>query len=576
MSELAIYRNFRSINLLQSRYARTGEFVVWDANLHDNAIRPFKCPEVLCEGVPATHSLYPLEQCPCFGFPGEVHPVKGFCQAQHFFIAGEQLYQASEAELCAGEQCLAGAPNPLLPVGVDTPSCSAGSCDVVPLIYVFTYVTTHLGLQVESGPSPVTFAQVQSNNTPNATITFPDPPVGFCITAIRLYRVDAKFEDAMSEMPIVGGDYALVVELPIATYSFTDTTPSCDLSYPLTTYDPKIFQAPTGLKFLTKAEDSIVVANENTVYIGMPGQPMFGTEGIVNIDDKIRCIRAIGNNILVWTDKFPTLITFSVGNAMLEIKRQTIQRKLPLSSYKSVSIWGETAYFASEYSLYKWDLGGYGGNIQSVLNEIMTPHQWKMLEPNTIVGTAYEYGYIFTTKALGHSVMLEFAGDGTDTRLGTSLMPISYINANVFGLSYEGHIIYREGTQLKQWDYREQIFCDPRELQDSDERDMCSECCPYSFRLYYDNEGKNTMRVCRVEWDERSSYEIEANFRQEHFGKTTFIETFKILSSRGFNVPKFSSSQAHSLELSGCGTITEVRFATAFSDLVKRTNQNVE
>jgi hypothetical protein len=159
-------------------------------------------------------------------------------------------------------------------------------------------------------------------------------------------------------------------------------------------------------------------------------------------------------------------------------------------------------------------------------------------------------------------------------------MPISYINPDVFGLDYDGHIIYREGNRMFRWDYREQSFCDDQDIQDSDKRKMCDECCPYTIHLYADSEGKNHFRGMRVEWDECSAYSLELSFRQEHFCKVddlvTQEEPLKILSSRGFNIPYFVSAQAHSARIQGCGTIHEVRFATAYADLVNEGTNNVE
>lgn len=579
MSNIKIFRNFKSVNLLHSRYARRGEFEIWDANLHDNAIRPFACPTLMCSSAPPLNSLYPLRDCECLGLISAVHPVQGFCPDQHFLIVDGRLRQATETELCAGENgCLAGAPQPMKP-GIVSGGC--GGCDAVGVAYCITYVTYHAGVLVESAPSEPTDV-VLGTSTPGASLSLPTPPDGFCIVGVRIYRITSKFEDGMSEMPIVGSEFVLVGEVSIDTGEFADISNTCATSYPLTTHDPKLFPAPHDILFVTRTENSVVVADLHRVYISTPGQPQFGTEGVVNIEDEIRCIRSIGDSIFVLTDNFPVLIKYRITEGLLSIRRHTIHRRLPLTSYKSVSVHSDVLYFASEYSLYAWRDGDRSGStaIVSVLNGLMTQHQWKMLDPSTIVGTGYEYGYIFTTKALKHTLMLEFGNDGTDTRLATSLMPISYINADVMDTDFDGHIVYREGTDIKRWDYREQVFCLDAQLQDSDKRDMCTECCPYTVYLYADSEGKNHFRVARIEWDECSAYDIDVSYRQEHFCNVddlvTQDEPLKLVSSRAFGLPYFVSAQAHSMRLRGCGTIHEVRFATAYADLVNEGNQNVE
>jgi hypothetical protein len=506
----------------------------------------------------------------------EVAAVQGYCPKQHFFIQDGRMRQATEDELCAGENgCLAGVPQP------DTPTATAecAGCDRVGMAWLYTYVSRHGGVQVEGPPSNPSAVVTASGQTPNATLTFGETPTGYCISTIRIYRVESKFEDGESEMPIVGSEFVLVEEVHEGTRTYVDEVNSMNTGYPLTTHDPKNYPAPEA-QFITRTEDSVVVADKHRVYISTAGQPQFGTEGVVNVEDEIRCIQSIGNTIFVLTDNYPVKIKYRITEGMLSIKRETIHRRLPLSSYKSVSTYGSRVYFASEYSLYSWDIGGYGSDVRSTLNELMTPHQWKMIDPNTVIGTAYEYGYIFSSSTIDYSIMLEFGGDGTDTRLNTSLMPISYINPDVFGLDYDGHIIYREGNRMFRWDYREQSFCDDQDIQDSDKRKMCDECCPYTIHLYADSEGKNHFRVMRVEWDECSAYSLELSFRQEHFCKVddlvTQEEPLKILSSRGFNIPYFVSAQAHSARIQGCGTIHEVRFATAYADLVNEGTNNVE
>lgn len=572
MSQLAIFRNFEALSLLRSRYARQGEFEMWDANLTEDSIRPFKCPEIICDGVPETNVLYPLRDCECLGFMEEVPPVKGFCPQQHFHIMQGVLRQSTEEELCAGNVgCFAGSPPPQTTPLALTGNCDNEDCSTFGVAYLITYVTEHSGIEVESAPSEPSPVYNSSGDSPALNLSWGAAPTGYCITKVRLYRVEVKFEDARSEMPIIGGEWVSVAELPVGTTSYTDDNATADTGYPLTTHDPKPFPAPSGLIGLARTEDGIAVATNNRVFISVPGQPQFTVEGIVNIDDEIKAIVAVGNIIGVFTNHKLYKLKYRITEGLMSVQRETIHRKLPLKSLKSLSVYGTEAFFASEYSLYSWNLaGGYGADVKSELNQLLTPEQWKMTDPDTVVGVAHEYGYLLTSKALCHSIMFKFGDDGTDTRTQQSQMPISYIDADVMGLDEDGHIVYRQGDKTYRWDYREQVFCDRKAIQDSGAREMCTECCPYKVKFYYDSEGKNHFRVARIEWDERSDYSLDVTMREEHFGSVTYVENIKVLSSRGFNIPKFTSAQAHSMEIVGCAAITEIRFATSFADLVSR------
>ena len=571
MSNLAIFNNFTDVSLITSKFARKGMFEVWDADLHDGAIRPFKCPEVICDGgYGDVGFIYSSPECECLGFANGP-AIQGFCPTQHFTILNGGLYQTEIVD-CDLVFYTAGSPIPPLPLVV-APIPECGACGASQVAYVTTIVTEHVGMEVEGPPSPPTIGFSTNSDAPNIHLALTPLPAGPAYKAVNIYRTTSSFEEG-SNLPVIGDEWVLVAQVPHTTTTFHDMIPISHTGKPLTTYDPMIFPAPEGILHLTRTEDGIVVADKHRLYISINGQPMFSYDGIVNIEDEIRDIQAVDNNILVLTDKSPVIVSYSNTQGLMSIERETLHRNTPLLNKKSVSRYGDRIYYASEYSLYVWQKGRFGSNVNSIITELMTPHQWKILGPETVVGTAHEYGYILTSGKLGHSMMVEVHGDGTDTALQTHLMPISYINAECFSLSHDGHILYKEGDNLYQWDYRDINDCNPA-LQDSDTREMCKDCCPYWVRLYFDSEGKNHFRVMRVEFDERSDYSIGVSFDQSHFGGATPLETFDVTSSRGFNIPKFTSAQTHYVTLTGCGTITEVRFATAFADLVSRDNRNL-
>jgi len=565
VSSLAIFKEFRSTNFLQSRYQRSKTMEIWDANLHDNAIRPFKCPQLICDSIGDMKSIMVHPDCECVGVEEKVQPVQGFCQDQYYRVINSTLYEFSECDPYT--VCQAGSPSPTEPPSVSGGGCG---CDAIAAAYCITYVTRFGSLETESSPSPPSSSVMVDPSAYGVTVSIADPPESFCVTSIRIYRTESQFEDGNSEMPIVGAEWVQCGEVEYGVTSFADGSGSCSEGAPLTTHDPMAFPAPP-CQFVCRTEDGIAVADTHRVYISNGGQAMFSTDGVVNIEDEIRCIQSIGNTIFVLTDKFPVKITYQLTGSLISINRVTIQRNLPLVSYASVSTYGTRVYFASEYSLYAWDTSGYGGDLKSPISELLTPHQWKMLEPSTVVGTGYEYGYFLTSKKLKHSLMLEFGGEGTDTRVLTHVMPISYIDADVLNLDHDGHIVYTQSGALYRWDYREQEFCTPSKLQDSDVRN-CSACCPYSARFYYDHEGMNSFKVVRIEWDERSASQVNASFRFEHFGGTEHEVEFEVVNSRAFALPDFSSTQACSIEVSGCATITEIRLATSYPELVNRSN----
>lgn len=571
MATRIIFRDFTPASAWRNKYRRGNRiFEIWDANLHHGDVRPFACPEALCEGTEAYKTLYPLPECPCLGFLDERDIVQGFCQDQFFHIENGILRQSTTQELCNHTpSCRAGVPfNPSPP----SASASCSGCDGVSVSYVITYITEHAGIQVEGPPSPPSNIVIGSGATPNASVSWTAAPPGYCIVATRLYRTEAEFGDNNPE--VRSSEYVLVAEFEgSGPRTFIDNLSTSQTGQPLLTYDPMAFPAPTSLVSLARTEDGLAVADQRRVYISIPGAPQFTYDGVVEIQDTIRKIVAVGNTIYVLTDHHPVAIQFRVGE-VLNIDRVTVYRKLPLTSLRSVAVYAGEVIFASEYSLYRWSMNRYGENAQSVLTPILSPEQWKNIDPSTVIGTAYEYGYIFTSAGIDYSMMLEFGEDGTDTAAGTSLMPISYIDADAFTTDHSGHIIYRQGTNIYKWDWRRDLCSDfyPHDHVRPVVCEQC-DCCPWHIKLFYDNEGKNHFSHMRVEWDERSAQKLDISFHIHEFGREIDrTDTLEIISSRGFGIPftnvSYQSAYAY---IRGCGIMSEVRLATSAHELTYNT-----
>lgn len=577
MTTTAIFRDFQQATYWRNKYRRGGEIDIRDANLRHGDIRPFACPEKICENVSDLQTLYYLPSCECHGFDELTDAVKGFCADQHFVLQSGVLKQATESELCnMSNLCMAGAP-----YNTSAPSVSSGcngGCDSVGVSYVITYVTQHSGVQVESAPSPASSIVASNGDRPGASVSWGAAPSGYCVVETRLYRVESTFEDGQDAIAQQGSEYVLVNSFAGGGGgSFTDNVPTASTGYPLTTYEPMAFPAPGNLVALARTTDGIVVADKHRLYISVSGQPQFTFDSVVEIEDEILAIRAVNNTIFIWTDNFPVKVGYRIADGATIIDKQVTQRRLPLKSIKSLSTYDGRTYFASEYGLYHWDISGYGSDIRAVSTpNLFTPEQWKNMDPSTIVGTAHEFGYIFSSDGLDHSFMVEFAVDGTDTNVGTSIMPITYINPDTMGLDYDGHIMYRQGSDIYRWDYRVSD-CGEFDIGDHVIPPACktTKCCPWTAKLYVDNEGKNRFSKMRVEFDERYG-PINLNFSLSRFGVSQEIATdLQIIRVRGFSIPKFCSSQSFCATLSGCSIMHEVRFATSTQELVNSSNNQL-
>ena len=565
MSNLAVLTNFRHVNLTRNRYLRPGEWAITDANLEYGDLRPFAPPQKVCDVPETDNTLYPLPGCCCLTLPGCADPVHGFCGEQHFFLNDGRLHQATEEELCASESCLAGVPVPEAPVVTST--CDPTSCDGVGYSYVVTYVSIHAGIEVESSPSYPSPTVPSNGHIPDSMITLPEPPDGYCIYKKRVYRTESEFEDGTTNMPIEGAEYVLVAEVDDTTMAMVDDLPTSETTYPLTTSHPSRFQAPPNLVSLTRTEDGLAVADSHHVYISLPGQPMFGFDGVVQVEDEIEVIRAIGNTIFVLTNNRPVRIEFKHTDSIMSIDRTTMHRNLPLRSRASVSVYNTELYWASEHSLMVWSIAGYGADIKDAARGVFTREQYHRLHPESIVGSAYEYGYMLYSKKTDYSYMIESIGTDQPT-----VMPITYIKPEVMTTTYGGILLYRNGSCLFEWDYRRDICND----EDIFSPERSQDCMPWTAKLQYDSTGKNRFNVARVEWDNRTASHVDFTLHEIHHGNDSDITgQYKVISSRAFGICGYTSADNHYMTLKSCGIVHEVRLATAYADIVGRSNQDI-
>ena len=167
------------------------------------------------------------------------------------------------------------------------------------------------------------------------------------------------------------------------------------------TYEPMAFPAPGNLVAIARTEDFLVVAQRNRVFISLNGKPQFTWEGVVEIDDDIRHIVHLSGYIYIFTDKRPTSIQAVWGDSgVLNVTRNTLDRNLPLASIRSVSKGIGRVFFASTYALYSWAINrNTQGQFVDEITELISPEQWRNIDPYSVVGTAYEFGYIFSSEA---------------------------------------------------------------------------------------------------------------------------------------------------------------------------------
>ena len=551
MSDSVIFNNWRAVSSYISRWRRSGDAVeIWDADTRYNDIRPFACP-VQCNTA-KVQTLYPLSSCPCFGFPFKTNVCQSHMADIHWFLMDGFLREASTEELCAGNYgLLAGVPAPeRAPVS----SASCGSCDAVALSHVYTFVSERNGRIVESAPSPAAFSTSANGMTPNATLSDMDlPPAGdWGITGKRIYRLIQAHAES-NQIASDQSEFVLAGRTDSEATIYQDDVSESDTLEPLLTYHPVRFPAPGNLIGLTKLSDRIAVADNHRVYVSLPAEAMFTFDGVVEIEDTIKAINAIDDIILVLTDRHPYIINVSTSNG-LAAGRTMLEVVINFSHFDTLSIFNNTVTFAGEYGLYIWN----GRSITALSESYFTPVDWKHIAKKRLVGTAFEYGYLLWSEALGCSLLFDYPFDAwmNESKAKGTVMPITFVtDINSAAVSRNGHILYAKKEGVYEWDFRRDV-CNYT-VFDANKQAPCDWCetCDWKVKLYYNSRGKNSFRFVRIFFDERSGRPINLSYYPIEHGKRITDETdydLEVISSHSIRLPWSQISyQEFIMELTG-------------------------
>lgn len=220
---------------------------------------------------------------------------------------------------------LGGHVAPTVAVGV-----VAGAAGLLDGDYTYTYTYVHTG-GFESPPAP--FANLATVTRNQVGLTFTDIPPASA-THRRVYRAGG-----------INPTFNHVVELPIATGTYTDNIPDMDISREeLTTYndDP----APSGLDMLVESYGVLWGALGDKVYFSRQGQPEYWSAyNFIKLPQTVTGLGVIGNSIIAWCGSSMYRITGSNINDVSVTKlpfQYGCANKRTVKSIEGVLMWVST------------------------------------------------------------------------------------------------------------------------------------------------------------------------------------------------------------------------------------------
>ena len=275
-------------------------------------------------------------------------------------------------------------PAATLPLGVPAPTVAptvsavtGASLIIETRVYVETYVSTFGPLTEESAPGPASAAQTLAVGQGAALTLAAAPSTTANLTKRRIYR---------SQSTSSGAIYQFVVELPIATTTYTDNLTAAQLSNTL----PSLgwLQPPTGLRGLISLTSGALAGFvDNTLYFSEPGYPhAWPLKYAITLPHKVVGLATYATSIVVGTEGYPYLLSGDVpGNFSVEKVPQLepcVSRRSMVSEPSGVS-------YASPNGL--MTIGSYSREVTT--HALMRRQEWQAYNPSTLQSCMYDDQY---------------------------------------------------------------------------------------------------------------------------------------------------------------------------------------
>lgn len=271
-----------------------------------------------------------------------------------------------------------GVPQPSLPVSTTI----TGSTTKPEMAEFRSYVRTYVTAVGEEGPpsdptAPLSVAPGQSVNITGLGLNAGDGTARN-ITLQRIYRTNTGNS---------GAAFQFVVELPIATTTYTDSLDGEDLIEVLPSTD--WYPPPAGLRGLRLMANGVMVGfRGNEVCFSEPYLPhAWPARYRLTVDYPIVALGSYDTTIVVATEGRPFIITGSHPDGMAQRELDLIE---PCVSMRSMVSMGHGVVYASRNGLVYVGNGG----ARLVTPAIVTRQEWASFQPATIRACEYRQQYV--------------------------------------------------------------------------------------------------------------------------------------------------------------------------------------
>ena len=433
--------------LAEHQIGAFGATMAHDVKLRNGILEPWMVNCHFADAVEEAQS-FGLFGCCAVTWQDHVHVALMPPDWKRHYIAGREGNGLEAIELaceCRPSYYAGGVPAPLTPPTASvTEECSR---EADARSYVYTYVNKW---GEESAPSPASNVVRVNDGTTVIVSGLADPPEGYGITHIFLYRASTGFRPADGKLQKFDTAYLFVAALPVPVENdtFDDTIVGVHLGAALETQDDRFPPYMSGVLSI-KDQIRLVGWHKNRIYMSENLQPYnWPARYDLTLDHTIIHMGELNQRLFVTTDSIPYIIDVSSCDDTRCTPVTSLETPLPDIGcnpvYGSVmTVHG--LFYASPIGLI---LLQPNGEWIVVTAKWFGEEEWRKLHPDTIVMAYYEGYLLFATDKA--TFLLDINGEPYDNPRGTELVTLSDKPVGL-ATSNTGELILLQDDELVVW-----------------------------------------------------------------------------------------------------------------------------
>lgn len=422
--------------------------IAHDVRLNDGRIEAWREPRVLQKSAVGAKTLY-QRGCCWLSWPDIVSCADVAPDWDRIYLTGREgngLEFAVISSGCEPAYLLAGVPAPIRPLrAVASENCSV---EADARAYVYTYVNA---FGEESAPSPPSnIVRVNDGDTVKFPAGIPEPPEGYGITRVNLYRSATGFRppDGKVQKPLT--EYLYVGSFSVANgVSFADLLPGRLLGAALETQNDRM--PPDGLRGVCAVGDQVRLAGfkDNKVFLSEPFQPHnWPAKYDLTFDYNIVHMLALDQRLFVTTTGTPYIIDVSSCDDTRCIPVTSLD--FPLAdiackySHSAIMTYHGLIY-ATQHGI---TLIQPNGEWHILTAKWFGETEWRKIKPSSLRMAYWEGNLFFATDSA--TFLLNINSRPYGDMDGAELVTLSDKPVDMI-LSDTGQLVFLENDEIKLW-----------------------------------------------------------------------------------------------------------------------------